>query len=143
MESSGILVPDDNVHLAALELVFTERINNNLYEFSNQWNNHPLSSQNNRSPFQLLAIDHSRHFNLEQHNMDDGDFYGVDDDGPVAELQTNNLVVVPDVNFDLDNEELEMLTDNLNLLADDGNHGIETYLEVRNRIKAIVLANNI
>ena len=36
-----------------------------------------------------------------------------------------------------------MLTDNLNLLADDGNHGIETYLEVRNRIKAIVLANNI
>ena len=142
MESSGILVPDDNVDLAALELVFTERINNNIYEFANQWNNHPLSSQNNRSPFQLLATDHSRHFILEQHNMDDGDFYGVDD-GPMAELRINNRVVVPDLNFDLDDEELEMLTDNLNLLADDGNHGIETYLEVRNRIKPIVRANNI
>ena len=81
MENNGILDPDNNIDLLALEMVFTQRINKNLQEFSNQWNNHPLSSQHNQSPLQLFAVDRSRYL-IQQQNVEEGDFYGVDDDGP-------------------------------------------------------------
>ena len=55
MENSGILDPDSNVDMLALELVYTPRINRNLQEFVNQWNNHSLSSQCSQSPLQLFT----------------------------------------------------------------------------------------
>ena len=67
------------------------------------------------------------------------DFYGVDDDGPIGVLQTNNYVVVPSLSANLDEEELVALTRNLELLADDGSHGVDTYVEVKNRINAILV----
>lgn len=134
MESNGILDPDSEVDLVALELVYTPRINRNLQEFVNQWNNHPLSSQSNQSPLQLFTHC-ARDFGPRQIEENDDAFDGVDDDGPVADLQTNNHVVVPDLNIQIDNG---MVIEDLNILADDGSHGIDTYLEVRNRVREII-----
>ena len=138
MENNGILDPDNNIDLLALEMVFTQRINKNLREFSNQWNNHPLSSQYNQSPLQLFAVDRSSYL-FQQQNVEEGDFYGVDDDGLIGMLQTNNHVVIPSLSVNLDEEEVAALTRNLDLLADDGSHGVDTYVEVRNRINAILV----
>ena len=129
MENNGILDPDCMLDMVALELVFTPRINRNLQEFLNQWNNHPMSSEHNRSPIQLFT-------NTTRPAIDqriDG-FYGVDDDGPVPDLQTNNHVVVPDLNIHINRE---FVTEGLNVLADDGSHGMEIYLQVRNHVREI------
>ena len=83
-------------------------------------------------------MDRSRYL-IQQQNVEEGDFYGVDDDGPIGVLQTNNHVVVPSLSVNLDEEELAALTRNLDLLADDGSHGVDTYVEVRNRINAILV----
>ena len=63
MENSGALDPDDEIDLAALELKYTPRINQSLEEFSNRWNNHPLSSCHKKGPLQLkemVKLSHSR-----------------------------------------------------------------------------------
>ena len=138
MENNGILDPDNNIDLLALEMVFTQKINKNLQEFSNQLNNHPLSLQHNQSPLQLFAVDCSGYL-IQQQNVEEGDFYGVDDDGPIGVLQTNNHVIVPSLSVNLDEEELAALTRNLDLLPDDGSHGVDTYVEVRNWINAILV----
>lgn len=53
MEEQKILNPDDGVHLWALHFVFLPRINQTLAGFEMTWNNHKLSSQQNKTPLQL------------------------------------------------------------------------------------------
>ena len=53
MEEVMILNPDDSVHLFCLHYVFLPKINAALHSFYRAWNNHPLSSVNNLTPFQL------------------------------------------------------------------------------------------
>ena len=48
-----ILNPDNNVHLFCLHYVYIPRINESLGVFCNAWNNHPLSSSSNATPYQL------------------------------------------------------------------------------------------
>ncbi len=115
--------------MIALELVFTPIINRNLKEFFNQWNNYPLLSEHNQSPLQLFS-----HFSNPCGNENVNGLYGVDQNGPIPELQTSNHVVVPELDIQIDND---FATQDLNVLADDGSHGIDTYLDVRNRIREI------
>ncbi|KAG8923607.1 hypothetical protein FRC00_006040 [Tulasnella sp. 408] len=53
MEDQRLLNPDDGVHLWALHYVFLPRINRTLAGFQETWNNHKLSSQQNRTPLEL------------------------------------------------------------------------------------------
>ena len=93
LENSSVLDPVDEIDLAALELVYTPRINQSLEEFANQWNNHPLPSCHNKSPLQLIEIDKLSHSSIRDHDIsDDGDFYGVDEYGPIGELQTMEIM---------------------------------------------------
>lgn len=53
MEQQGILDTTDDIHLWALHFVFLPRINKALSIFTSTWNNHKLSSQQNKTPYQL------------------------------------------------------------------------------------------
>ena len=53
MENQYLLNIDDHVHLFCLHYIYLPRINRALQEFTEAWNNHPLSSCNNMSPVQL------------------------------------------------------------------------------------------
>ncbi len=53
MEDEHLLNVEDDIHLFCLQYVFLARINRSLYQFSEAWNNHPLSSCQNLSPIQL------------------------------------------------------------------------------------------
>lgn len=55
LEEEGILNPDNDVDVYCLHEVFTSRINKCLLEFVNSWHNHPLSSEHNRTLFQLFC----------------------------------------------------------------------------------------
>ena len=49
LEDRGLLGPLNELHLFALHYTYIPRINKCLEEFRNQWQNHPLSSEGNRS----------------------------------------------------------------------------------------------
>lgn len=53
MESEGILDIGNDIHMYALRYTYQPRINCQLTEFAEGWNNHPLSSEGNMSPAQL------------------------------------------------------------------------------------------
>ena len=56
MEDLQILVVQNEVHLFCLRYVFVYRITHALQQFTNSWNNHPLSSEGKFSPTQLWII---------------------------------------------------------------------------------------
>lgn len=53
MEEVGVLEPDNEMHLAALQYVFLPRINNHLRTFEAGHNSGPISTEHNNSPKQL------------------------------------------------------------------------------------------
>lgn len=53
MEDHGLLNIEDPLQLWSLHFVFLPRINRALQEFINTWNNHKLSTEQNRSPLEL------------------------------------------------------------------------------------------
>ena len=56
--------------------------------------------------------------------------YGIDWDGPFPEFQTNNNVVIPELNVDIDQGNLEYIMNSFNQLQEDGNHGINLHNEI-------------
>ena len=55
LEDEGSLDTDNDTDLFCLHKVFTSRINKRLEEFTISWNNHPLSTERNMTPFQLFC----------------------------------------------------------------------------------------
>jgi hypothetical protein len=54
LEEDGVLDVDDEVQMYVLHRIFLPRLNWHLQMFRNGWNNHPISTENNFSPNQLM-----------------------------------------------------------------------------------------
>jgi hypothetical protein len=54
IESEGYLDPLNEVDLFCLHFIFLPRINKSLEEFQESWNHHSLSTEGNKSPYQLF-----------------------------------------------------------------------------------------
>ncbi len=135
MESHHYLDPLNEVHIYALHYVYLPRIRRSVEEFISQWNNHPLSSEKNKTPYQIWTEGFYSRANssqpvvriaLEDRDVDPVN-YGVDDNGPLPELQTNNHVVVPRSTIELTEEQMIALLLAINPLEEDNNHGIDIY----------------
>lgn len=134
MEDENILDPLNDIHLLSLHLVYIPRINHALKEFANQFNDHPIRTEYNYTPRQLFCLgalfaDH------DQPEVDDiidpGNHYGVDEEGPVPTLQTDDAVVVDPPAMEL-NAQQETIVEHISSqisLIDDGNYGMSHYLQ--------------
>ena len=60
MEDEDILDVESDIHVFCLHFVFLTRLNIALRQFTEAWNNHPLSSERNLSPNQLWISGLSR-----------------------------------------------------------------------------------
>lgn len=115
-ESQHLLDPINDVHLLALHLVYKHRINKAVTSFTEQWNHHPLRTERNKSPFQIWTEGFYNHANsshgavldLLQVN-EDVRTVGIDDEGPVPDIQTQNNVNVPQINVDLTEDDIFQL----------------------------------
>lgn len=54
--------------------------------------------------------------------------YGIDYDGPNTDIETNNNVVVPESHIQLTDYQLQELHSKVDPLSDDGNNGINHFL---------------
>lgn len=70
METEGLLDIDNDLHMFVLRYVFEARINAHLQEFTEGWNNHPLSTEENMSPIQLWLWGlHGFSFSADQEHL--------------------------------------------------------------------------
>ena len=85
-------------HLFVLHLVFLPVIKNALDELLVDWNNHPLSSENNFSPNQLWHLGLTRYRSTHPQEFEelqdcDWDGFGIDYEGPVPGEEENHIIV--------------------------------------------------
>ena len=144
LENNGLLDPLSEINLYALHYVYGPRINRTLQEFVLEWNNHGIRTLQRRTPLQLWVEGYFRNANSSSTSVRNALTgnpanpieYGIDDDGPVEELQTENNIVVPRSTITLSPEAEEVLGSLVNPLADDGNFGINLYLAAVNIVSS-------
>lgn len=139
LEQTHLLDPNDELDLFALHLVYLPRINYTIEQFVMQWNNHPISRERGYSPLQkwtegLYSFANSITFTTVDNH------YGIDDDGPLPELQTNNHVEVPESSIQISQHEINSLLDEVNPLDNDNEHGIIMY-ENTKRVLTNIISN--
>ncbi|CAB3983374.1 uncharacterized protein LOC110059588 [Paramuricea clavata] len=135
LEQCQLFDPLDEIAMySTLHYVYCPRINRALAELMNSWNNHPMSTMNNRSPLQLWHSGfHAANTNysevqgvLDDTNQD-WDEYGIDGDGPIPEIDADDVVEVPETHLTLTEAQLNQLQMLVDPLANDDNHGINLY----------------
>lgn len=136
LEQSGILDPTDEVHLFCLHLVYIPLVNNAINQFIGQWNNHPVSTQCNFSPNQLwiqgmLNFRNSGYQAVTDVTAREGvnfDHYGIDEEGPVPDVQSDYAVSIPDTIITLTHNQELSLQEARDAVLQTGDHdGIIAY----------------
>ena len=146
LESNGYFDPDNEVHLLALHRVYLPLINSAIEEFVRQWNNHPLTSEFHYSLLQLWVRDILTLRNSGYSAVDSLisgeqilENYGVEDhDEDTAEIETSNVVVVPDSPITLDDFAEEVLQELSQQNATDDSNGISRYIRVMSHLVNVV-----
>ena len=54
--------------------------------------------------------------------------YGIDNDDPISDIETNNNVIVPESHLQLSEQQLQELERNVDPISDDGNNGIDHFV---------------
>ena len=134
MEDSGLLDADCDEDLYALHFVFLPRINNQLTQFVNAWNKHPLRTESGLTPLQLWnrgLLSASLQFQEEiASGLIVEDDYGVDA-GATYCFNDDEGVVVPEIELDLSGPELEYLRNHFNPLQRSDYNGMDIYIQVK------------
>ena len=128
LENSNALDSLDEVHLWALHYVHLPRINASLHEFKSQWNHHGLRTTGHQSPLALWYNAMAR----DESNVINWQTYGIDNDGAISNIGSNNNVVVRESSLQLYERQLQELQQSVNPLADDGNNGISHFHDTVN-----------
>lgn len=92
LEMTGLLNPDDEIHIFALHWTFSLQLQHQLNTFKEAWNFHRLRTENGRSPYQLWLQNRDAADDLGTVDED----YGVDWDAPPA-MEDANSISIPDV----------------------------------------------
>ena len=111
-----------------------------------QWNNHPLSTEKNRSPLQIWVqgfyefcdTNGETVRDLLDKTQVDWRYYGVDGNGPIPRLQTKNHIVVLRLLVELTRQEYTRLSNAVKPMENDGNFGVNNYCRCRQILKTIL-----
>ena len=137
LEDSGLLNIDDPVDMLTLQFAFMPRINYALQEYLELYNNHPMRTANNWSPYQMWLNGMFDDRNpLAAGDVDDDpeehETYGIDPMAPAPFETSNNNVIIPDVEFSGDRDALHnIVLAEVDPLEHSNNMGIDTYIKVK------------
>lgn len=130
LEEEYDINPDNDLHLFALHAVFLPRINIMLNQFIETWNNHPLRTERNRTPLQVWTESFYDDSVVLPSTDNELNCFGIDHNGPIPAVQTNNDVQVPEVDFDVSDTIQNYLDVEVNPNRNDGNFGIDLFLQL-------------
>ncbi|CAG8578640.1 2723_t:CDS:1 [Paraglomus occultum] len=137
---------DDVIQLYCLHYVYMERINRALNMFTENWNNHSIRTEHNRTPLQLRQIGMTANHYLayeEYNNIDDN--YGVEEIHDNNEQGDNEDGNVTDETFRnlLTRNEYDVLRNRFNPIDDDENSGINIFLETVAFVRQLLQSRSI
>ena len=147
MEDEGILDPLNTIHLFCLHLIYIPRINHALKEFVNTYNDHPIRTEHNLTPRQLFCLGTSASQALGERAdtvLIPNDDYGIDEEGPVPEIEMNDGVVVNPPNIDLNAQQqimIQHISEQISTV-DDGHDGVLHYLQTLELLESWSAQNN-
>ena len=136
MENEGLLDLSNDTDLFCLHYVFLPRLNRALEEFRLGWNHHGVSTEGNRSPYQtwiagVLSDDYGGYTAVQDIRSPDLTVYGVES-GSLAmsapDNDENNTVTLLEPNCPLNEEQLQILTGEIDPLSNSSNFGVDIYL---------------
>ena len=140
MEQQDILDPLNEVHLFLLHYIYMPRINRSLQKFQETWNHHSLRTEHNSTPYQLFTSGVLRLHHAEMVSLnfleDVDDRYGIDHGHFQVDHDESEDVVVPPINIQLTEHQVNTLQQTVNPLADSENYGIELYEQALNCLEA-------
>ena len=141
MEDNGLLDVYSEKDLFALQFIFLPRINNQLNQFSNAWNRHPLRTENGLTPMQLWncgLLSTSSEFQEEiASGLSVDDDYGIDIDTYNSTPFEDDVVVVPEINLSLSDADFLFLESHYNPLQQSDYNGADIYVQVRNYLASL------
>ena len=137
MEECGLLCPTDELHLFCLHYVFLPRLNLQLAQFLESWNNHRLRTEHGLSPKQLWTkgICIADPSVLDQPSVTDD--YGVDY-GEQPNPFDLGSVIVPEIDLNLSDTQMEELQAHHSPILHSDYHGLDIYLAVRETLSRIL-----
>ena len=149
MEEEGILDRNSIIDLFALHYIYQPRIQASLDEFKEGWNHHPVSTEKHSTLYEILVmgIMDSRYesrrrvlFYLKSNGMNVNEF-GIDPDMAFNNsIENDEEHIQAQRKFDCKIDEiLELLKKLFPELVDDGNHGIDSFCQVRDELLKIIL----
>ena len=109
MEATGILDPSDDVDLFLLHSIYLPRINKSLLDFARAWNHHPIRTEKNWSPRQIMLNSLIQQSDIRSNNGVPSNF-GVDYEGLVLHEEIGT-VEVPPTDVPLNEDDLQELLD--------------------------------
>ena len=129
--------------------MFIPRIQKSLNEFKEGWNHHQLSTEQNKSPYQIWMLGMMDSNKEKQRGVrmylesafNSNEFFGVDPSPYLGVMPSDSFVEVHDVSLDLDTDAIQIiLSREFEPLNRDGNFEIECYQDVKKRINEILSA---
>ncbi|KAK5650433.1 hypothetical protein RI129_001462 [Pyrocoelia pectoralis] len=140
MEEENLLDEQNETDLFCVNYVYLPRIQRSLNEFISQWNFHKLSTMGSQSPMQLWSMSYIEGCNYllneDPNYLERHDLYGIDENGPLPTLETENNVVVPASDIILTPSQLREIENAVpDPLVEDNNYGITHYLAVKSIIE--------
>lgn len=139
MEDNDQLCVDNEIDLFSLHFVFLPRINVQLQHFASAWNHHPVRTENGFSPIQLWRrglLSASPDFQCELFDgMTVANDYGVESNNLHRSNVDYELINIPEINVNLNQEQVQEIEQNFNPLRPSELNGVDVYTEVKNYIE--------
>lgn len=130
MEAVGVLDPSSDVDIFVLHCIYLPRIKKSLVEFSGAWNHHPLRTERNWSPQQIMDNSLIRETDLASNIDISPSDYGVDPDGPFAAEEVGT-VQVPETLAPIDDDDLEQFISVVDSSSYFDDFGFQHYVDCR------------
>lgn len=140
MEEHMILDRCNDIDLFCLHRIYLPKIQNSLDCFVEGWNHHPISTEKNKSPYQLFARGMmNKNFQdqpgvtsyLQNNIIDEEDFYGASFSTCYSDYFDDDAVEIEEINLGDKVKQVEETLLRHDFTSDDGNFGINNFISLK------------
>ncbi len=143
LESTGVLDPLNDLDIFCLHFVYIPRINAALKSFQEAWNNHPLSTERNRTPLQLYALYSIGNSLFEEDNIDLNTYGMESDSNDELDEGDYDCIVVPIIDIPLSDDGFAVLRASVDPLQESNCFGADVYMKAINTLYHLMLLENL
>ena len=137
MEALRVLDPDDECDLFVLHCIFLPRINRSLASFAQAWNLHPLRTEKNWTPRQIMINSMIKESEINQNESLPSD-YGVDYEGPLPDNEIGT-VCIPETVCPLDEDDIDQFMGQVDTTSYFDDLGVQYFLQCKQVLQALLL----